>query len=204
MTIYLQLIWVFGKIGAVTYGGGYAMISLFLQEVVSRGWVTPEDFANIVAVSQMTPGPIAMNTATYTGKLTGGIFGAIIASLSLAIPPMIYLFILLKASKYLGQSSKLKPFIKGVRVASIGMIGTAVLFFAENSVFSTELPLNLSLYKGLSSIRDLISPWMSLGVHLPALLIALLIFVLSKKFNWKPIPSIGLSVVLGMGLFSFF
>ncbi len=195
--IYLELLWVFGRIGAITFGGGYAMVSLFLREVVSRGWCRAADFANIVAVAQMTPGPIAMNTATYVGKMTAGIPGAITASAALVIAPLIYISILVKAASWLGQKSRLTPFIKGIRCAAVGFIGTAVLFFAENSLFTAEIPVQYDVIWEAGR-------WSSLGVRLPAVGIFLLIFALTKWAKWSPIAAIALSLGLGVGLFGVF
>jgi len=188
--IYLELLWVFGKIGAVTFGGGYAMISLFLQEVVSRGWVTPEDFANIVAVAQMTPGPIAMNTATYVGKMTGGLPGAVIASFALVLPPLLYITLMLKLSAAAEKSRWLRPYIRGIRAAAIGLIGTAVLFFAENSLVTSSLPPQ--------------GTWKTLDFRLPGVGIFLLVVFLQKKAQWGVIPSILISAALGVLLLWFF
>ena len=79
--IYLDLFWTFFKIGAFTFGGGYAMIPLIQSEVTSHGWMTAEEVVNFVAVSESTPGPFAVNASTYVGAQTAGLPGAFCATL---------------------------------------------------------------------------------------------------------------------------
>lgn len=177
--VFLELIWVFSKIGAVTFGGGYAMISLFLKEVVSRGWVTPEEFANIVAVAQVTPGPIAMNTATYVGKLVAGVPGAFVASFALVIPPVIYISLLFKLSNIVRESAFMKPIIRGIRAASIGLISTAVLFFGKHSIYTGG------------------------SFSLPAIGIFIIILIAVGRFKLPLILAMILSITLGITLLSF-
>ncbi|MFA6340594.1 MAG: chromate transporter, partial [Bacteroidales bacterium] len=90
--IYLQLFLSFLKIGIFCFGGGYAMLSLIQDEVVNQhGWLTISEFADIVAVSQMTPGPIAINTATYVGYTAAGgnVLGSVMATLALILPSVV-------------------------------------------------------------------------------------------------------------------
>ena len=85
--IYLQLLWVFVKIGVLGFGGGYAMLSLIQHEVVDHyAWMSTTDFADMVAISQMTPGPISINLATYVGYTTAGFGGSLLASFALCLP----------------------------------------------------------------------------------------------------------------------
>ena len=82
MSIYLKLIWAYLKIGLFGFGGGYAMLSLVQNEVVKNGWISNQMFTDIVAISQMTPGPIGINSATYIGYVsTGNVWGSILATL---------------------------------------------------------------------------------------------------------------------------
>ena len=97
MTVYLQLLWVFIKIGVLGFGGGYAMLSLIQHEVVDHyGWMTMTDFADMVAISQMTPGPISINMATYVGYTTGGFFGSLLASFALCLPSIIMVYFIIR------------------------------------------------------------------------------------------------------------
>ena len=78
--IYLVLFWTFLKVGAFTFGGGYAMLPLIEDEVISHGWLTEQEIVNFIAVSESTPGPFAVNISTYVGMQAGGLFGAFCAA----------------------------------------------------------------------------------------------------------------------------
>ena len=87
--IYLQLFLSYLKIGFFGFGGGYAMLSLIQNEIVEqRGWITASEFADIVAVSQMTPGPIAINSATYIGYSVAGVCGSVVATFAVCLPAL--------------------------------------------------------------------------------------------------------------------
>ena len=103
--IYIQLFYTFFKIGLFGFGGGYAMLSMIQGEVVTRyGWVSSQEFTDIVAISQMTPGPIGINAATYVGfTSTGSIWGAIIATFAVVLPSFI---LMLTISKFFTASSR--------------------------------------------------------------------------------------------------
>ena len=84
--ILLELFWVFFLIGAFTFGGGYAMIAMIQQQVVSRGWMEMEQLIDFVAIAESTPGPIAVNMATFVGAKLGGVLGAACATLGVILP----------------------------------------------------------------------------------------------------------------------
>lgn len=88
--IYLQLLWTFIKIGILGFGGGYAMLSMIMQEVVEENaWMTSAEFADMVAISQMTPGPVSINIATYVGYEVAGYWGAALSTVALCLPSML-------------------------------------------------------------------------------------------------------------------
>ena len=89
--IYLQLLWVYLKIGTFGFGGGYAMLSLIQHEIVDlHHWLTPQQFTDVVAISQMTPGPIGINSATYVGyAVTHSVWGAVLATVAVCLPSFI-------------------------------------------------------------------------------------------------------------------
>ena len=128
MMLYLQLFAAYLKIGFFGFGGGYAMLSLIQNEIVEqRGWLTASQFADIVAVSQITPGPIAINSATYTGYAIAGFWGSVVATLAVCLPAMTLMLLLtrfflrLKGNRYIyGAMSGMKPVV-------IGMIAAAAL-----------------------------------------------------------------------------
>jgi len=87
--LYLQLIWVFFKAGLLGFGGGIAIISLIQGEVLSRGWMTEAEYVDILGISQVTPGPVGINCATYVGYTMGGIWGSLLASMAIILPSLI-------------------------------------------------------------------------------------------------------------------
>lgn len=92
--LYLQLIWVFIKAGLLGFGGGMAVISLIQGEVLSRGWMTEAEFVDIVGISQVTPGPVGINCATYVGYTMGGVWGSLLASAAIVLPSLIIMLII--------------------------------------------------------------------------------------------------------------
>ena len=125
--IYLELFWTFFTIGAFTFGGGYAMLPLIQIEVVNKGWLTNDAVANFVAVSESTPGPFAINMATYVGSEMGGVLGSACATLGVVLPSFIIILIVAKCYDRFKQSKLVKGAMSGLKPAVIGMIGTAVL-----------------------------------------------------------------------------
>ena len=135
----LQLFGVFARIGAVTFGGGYAMVSLIERELADRGWLSVNEFADIVAVCQMTPGPLALNVATFVGRQLAGVPGAVSASLGLASPAIIITAIAVYLVGKGRHFNWARAAVRGIRAAVLGLIATSVLFFFEASVL-TGLP----------------------------------------------------------------
>ena len=142
MNIYLKLILTYLKLGLFGFGGGYAMLSLIQQEVVQRhGWISFTEFTDIVAISQMTPGPIGINSATYIGyTVTGGtVIGAIAATVAVVVPPYI---LMLYASHFVHKHRE-SPIIKGVfmglRPVVVGLIDSAALLLMNSDNFGSEM-----------------------------------------------------------------
>ncbi len=125
--IYLELFWTFFLIGAFTFGGGYAMLPLIQIEVVNKGWLANEAVINFIAVSESTPGPFAINMATYVGSEMGGILGSACATLGVVMPSFIIILIVAKCYDRFKSSKLVKGAMSGLKPAVIGMIGTAVL-----------------------------------------------------------------------------
>ncbi|MBE6406321.1 MAG: chromate transporter [Lentisphaerae bacterium] len=145
--------WLFLKIGLFTFGGGYAMIPLFQMELVEHHqYLTDAEFANIVALAQMTPGPVGLNAATYIGYQQGiaalgdvigiypaGCLGALFGTLGVMTPS---LTIVLAAAVFLAkfqENKYVKAVLSGIRPAMLGLIGAAVIFFANTSIFTAPL-----------------------------------------------------------------
>jgi len=135
--IYLQLFITFFKIGLFTFGGGYAMISLIQNEVVIKHqWISASTFTDIIAISQMTPGPIGINSATYIGySVTGTIMGSAIATLAVSLPSFI---IILSIAYLYNQFKKNKWFeaaLKGIRPVVLGLIASAAALLVTKENF---------------------------------------------------------------------
>ena len=126
--IYLQLFISYLKIGFFGFGGGYAMLSLIHNEVVlQNAWLTNEEFTNIVAISQMTPGPIAINSATYVGYTVAGFWGSVTATISVCLPALTLMILITRFFLLLRNNRYVKGLIAGMRPVVVGMIGAAAL-----------------------------------------------------------------------------
>jgi len=133
--IYLQLLIIFFKIGLFSFGGGYGMIPLIEREIVTRGWLTCQELVNIISISEMTPGPIAINTATFIGYRIGGIPGAMLATAGVVLPSLILILgIYIFLSKY-QQRQIIKDTIYGIRHIILALIIHAVILVAVNTYF---------------------------------------------------------------------
>ena len=93
MMIYLELFLTFFKVGLFTFGGGYAMLPMIREEVISHGWLSQSELIDFIAVSESTPGPFAVNIATFIGTRTGGLFGSLCATLGVVLPSFIVIMI---------------------------------------------------------------------------------------------------------------
>ena len=166
---YLYLFLEFFKIGLFTFGGGYAMIPLVREVVLKYDWMTEETFSNFIGVCESTPGPIAVNMATYVGSTTGGFLGSVLATLGVVLPSMIVIILILTLLKTLTQNKHFVNALKGIKPVVLGLI------------FSTGLILVFKAigYKTTGFDYD----WKSfiiLGI------ICLLYFVYQKIFKKKP------------------
>lgn len=132
--ILLELFLTFFKIGAFTFGGGYAMLPFVQQEVLAHRWMTLDELVNFIAVSESTPGPFAVNIATYVGTRTAGFAGAFCATLGVILPSFVIILIIAQAYEKFRESRLVKGVMTGLRPAVVGLIGAAVVTIAE-SVF---------------------------------------------------------------------
>ncbi len=139
MQIYFKLFISFFKIGLFGFGGGYAMLPLIKHEIVDapNQWLTIKDFSDIVAISQMTPGPIAINSATYVGyTVSGGITGAIIATLAVCLPPLIIMLCLSAFYLKFRNNKIIESVFKSLKPAIIGLIAAAALSLMNRHNFA--------------------------------------------------------------------
>ncbi|HAS72665.1 MAG TPA: chromate transporter [Clostridiales bacterium UBA8960] len=142
----IELLFEFLKIGSFTYGGGLAMIPLLREISVRNAWLSDGQFADLIAISQSTPGPLAINMATYIGYKEAGIAGALLASVVLILPAFI---MALAFSKVLAKHRKhpyvLAAFV-GLKAAVIGLLATSIVQVAKVSIFNTLIDLKALLF----------------------------------------------------------
>lgn len=148
--ILLDLFLTFFKIGAFTFGGGYAMLPLIQEEVVAKGWLAEKEIINFIAVSESTPGPFAINISTYIGSEMSGILGAICATLGVVLPSLIIIILVAKFFDKFKTNKIVKGCMTGLKPAVIGLIGASVLsigetVFIENGFSFASLILFLSM-----------------------------------------------------------
>ena len=131
----LLLFLIFAKIAVLTFGGGYAMVPLFEHEIVTRhAFMSAADFANLIGLAQVTPGPIGFNSATYVGMAQGGLMGAVVASLGVMVPSIIISLIVAIFLRKAADAKWMKLLMKGVRPCVVGIIGAAVIFFVRTAL----------------------------------------------------------------------
>lgn len=184
--IYLKLFLTFLKIGAVSFGGGYGMIPLMREEVLGNGWLTEDTFINFIAVSESTPGPIAVNMATFIGSSQGGILGAFLATLGVVLPAFIIILLVSAVFKKLLKFAGVQATLGGIRPAVVGLImATAVTMFISTIFNITTIGDKFVFdYKGLIIFA----------------IIAVLYFVLLKVKNKKLSPILIILISAGLGL----
>lgn len=172
--IYLELFATFFLIGMFTIGGGYAMLSLIQNQVVNvHGWIDEASFTDIVAISQMTPGPIGINSATYLGydvlANTGAsefmcILGSFTATFAVVLPSFIIVLAICKAYEKLKDNYMFRGIMTGLRPATLGLIGTAALGLAtpENFIDWKSFVLCILAFAGLYFKK--IGPFSAIGL----------------------------------------
>ena len=137
--IYLQLFLSFFKIGLFGFGGGLAILSLIQMEVQKYGWMDQQEFIDIVAVSQVTPGPIGINCATYVGYTTAGFWGSVLATTAIVLPSLIIMLSICKAYFWLSTRFKGNPYyeqtLRMLRFTVLGLIASAALILIKPTTF---------------------------------------------------------------------
>ncbi len=126
MSILLELFLTFFEIGLFTFGGGYAMLPLIQDAVLTKGWMPQEQIVNFIAVSESTPGPFAINIATYIGSQLGGVLGAACATLGVVMPSFIVILVVAKIYDAFKRSRLVKGCMSGLKPAVVGLIGAAI------------------------------------------------------------------------------
>lgn len=179
--IYLKLFFTFMKIGLFTIGGGYAMLPMIQQEVLANGWTDSASLVNFIAVSESTPGPFAINIATYIGSKVGGVFGAVCTTVGVVLPSFVIILIIAKCYAAFQNSRIVRGCMSGLKPGVMGLIAASVISVAKTVFFSSGITTSV-----FSS---------------PSFYVALVIFGLCCFFSFRrlhPILIICLSGVLGI------
>ena len=182
--IYLKLFLTFLKIGAVSFGGGFGMISLIREDCIANGWLTEDELLNFIAVSESTPGPIAVNIATLVGSSQGGILGSLVATLGIIIPSFVIILMIAALFNRLFKYAGVKATLGGIRPAIVAMI------------LATALTMLLNLVFGIKEVNS------SLSFDYKALIILALISALSLAYYlWKRKAISPIFLILVSGVF---
>ena len=137
--IYLELFWSFFKIGLFSFGGGYAAMPLIQHQIVDvNQWIDMNAFSDIITISQMTPGPIAINAATFVGIQMGGLLGAVVATIGCILPSSVIAIVLVKLYYRYKEMSVMKGVMNGLRPAVVAMIASAGLSLFVLSLWGNE------------------------------------------------------------------
>ncbi len=184
--IYLELFLTFLQIGAFSFGGGYGMISLIREKALMHGWLTEEELLNMIAVAESTPGPIAVNMATFVGSSQGGFLGAILATLGVVLPSFIIILIIAALIRNFMKYAGVKAFLSGIRPCVVGLIlATAITMFMSTAI-------------GFSGIGDTLATDFN-GIIIFAILI-LINIVAKLALKKKPTPILMILVSAGLGM----
>jgi len=187
--IYLRLFLIFLEIGVVSFGGGYGMISVIRDTMLSNGFLTEEEIMNFIAVSESTPGPIAVNMATLIGSSQGGLLGAFLATLGVVLPAFIIILIVAAVLKNFMQYKGVQGFLGGVRPAVSALI------------LATAMTMGLKVFFGITNIFG------GFSFDWKALVILAVLCGVGALFKWglrrkaSPIMMILISAGCGMLLY---
>lgn len=188
--VYLTLFLTFLKIGAVSFGGGYAMIPLIREEVLLNGWMSESEFINFIAVAESTPGPIAVNMATFIGSQVGGIGGSLLATLGVILPSFIIILLIVAVFKNLLKLTGVKWALDGIKPVVAALIigtGATMMLTAIFGIKTFESSFSID-YKAIIILAVIIT------------VASLYKKLLKKKIS--PILLIILSAILGLILYA--
>lgn len=135
--IYLKLFLIFCKIGVVSFGGGYSMLPMVQDEVVSRGWLTESELMNFIGVAESTPGPIAVNLATFIGSSQAGLLGALCATVGVVLPSFVIILIIAAVFRTFLKNRVVQGALVGIRGVIVGLICATGLWLAVQLLFLT-------------------------------------------------------------------
>lgn len=179
--IFITLFLTFLKIGAFTFGGGYAMIPLIQEQVNAYGWMTEQELINFIAVSESTPGPFAVNISTYVGMTTASVLGALVSTFGVVLPSFIIILLVARCYHKFCSSTIVKGMMSGLRPAVVGLIAVSGVSIGRSVFFPKEV-----------STSSMVEPEFFISA---AIFITMLILI-RKKIH--PIKIILLSAVIGV------
>ena len=181
--IYLRLFYEFFKTGLFSVGGGLATLPFLYEMSTKTGWFTTADIADMIAVSESTPGPIGINMSTYAGFTTGGVLGGVVASIGLSVPSVIIILIIAKFLEKFRNNRFVEGAFYGLRPASIAMITAAGLNVARVALVNMD-----ALAAGNYGEFFL---W-------KAIMLGVVIFIGQRKLKWSPVIFIAIAAVVGI------
>ena len=164
----------FIKIGLFSFGGGYAMIPLIQQEIVNQGWLTTEELISIISIAEMTPGPFAINSATYIGIIQNGILGAVISTVAVVLPSFAVVMALSTIFARYREHRLLSGLLHGIRPVVVALIASAALLIAKTALVADDV------------------------VEIRSIIILVLSFFAVKRFKVHPILVILGAALLGV------
>lgn len=182
--IYWKLFLHFLKIGTVSFGGGYGMISLIRETVLDNGWLTESEFLSFIAVSESTPGPIAVNIATFIGASQGGAAGSFFATLGVILPSFIIIFVIASLMNNLLKYAGVEAFLSGIRPC------VAALVLTSSFTLGFRLFFNLKNKTDIMNYRELLIFILLSGIGF--------LFQKKKKKNPSPIFMFLIAAMLGI------
>jgi len=177
-----NLFFTFFKIGIIGFGGGMAILPMIYQSVLTFSDMAPEEFANLFAISQATPGPIAVNAATFVGFKVAGVAGSAAATIGVAVPSFILVALVVKFMTTYRNNKIMDGAFKGIRPVTVGMIAAGALFIGETAL----LKVDLAEIADLSGFMAAIDPI--------TLVMAAVTFVLASKFK---VSAVKLILIMG-------
>lgn len=177
--IFMQLFGAFFKIGLFTLGGGYAMLALIRQEIIRYGWLTLQEFVDIVGIAEMTPGPIAVNAATFVGFRSAGVAGALVATSAVVLPSLISVIIVSRVWQKYKNSPVVQHMFAGVRPVVVGLVGAAAVLMGR------------STFEVLTSIPQ----------QVVTLILACVVFYGVAFRKWDPIKALIAAALVGLVAF---
>ena len=188
--IYFELFYIFFYIGLFTFGGGYAMIGMIQEEVVKHAWISEDALIDFIAISESTPGPFAINIATFIGSQTGGILGAACATLGVVLPSFIIILLVAMVMKRILKNKFVQGGLNGVRPIVISLILSTALFFFIRMAFTAGSSFNYRT-------TDFSFNRSGLAIFTILALLCLL-YKKDKKKSLNPIILLGISAVIGI------